>query len=765
MSSWKKSLRPVQIKSRDGGALGNNSNKKSSSRGASGVSGNSTESWLPEYYFGSPDRISRYRQYDYMDFDVDVNMALDKTTEFSTLLDETTGLPFVLDLESSITGADAEIISTMLRKWIRLNSLSSKIFDIFRSTLKYGDQIYIRDPETLELYWVDVANVSRTIVNEETKEVEYYCIRNLDFNLQSKVATQIADTLYSVMGNTPTMSPQANNTSSSYPNYSFTENTYNSVTGKTDDMREYPIPAKHVVHISMNNGTDTLWPFGRSVLDTVFKPFRQKELMEDAIIIYRVQRSPERYVFKIDTGDMNEKKSREYLNEVKKEMRQKRTPVIDNKNGSSVMDTIYNPISMTDDIFFGVGMDGRGSSVEVLPGGECLALDTEIRLLDGSRVTLQECINRYKQGEQLWTFSIDPATQVVVPAMVSWAGVTREDSEMIKLNFSDGTSVNVTTDHKFAIKGRGLVEAQHIREGDEFYHVDLESKEHNMYFNTQSGEWMKVSEMFDGFFEEYPLKLKYRELFRDTRIKKKQKRDKVTLVSTMELPNDMAGTLTIDGNEYYTDNHNFTLGNGVFTQNSTGSIDDLKFFSNRLMRSLRVPISYMSFLTEDGQTYTYNDGKTGVAYMEEFSFAEYCKRLQRQIIPVLDKEFKLFLKQNDINVDSSEFEIHFVNPQSFSEYRQIEVDTAQLGVFQSVADIPYMSNRYKMKRFLNMSEAEIKENERLWMEENKSKFNVKRREEEAELKDGGVMNPSETEIEDTEFDEDDMFNDGDEDEN
>lgn len=752
--SWRKHLKQVKINNRE-------KSPQSTTSGVHHASSHQNESWLPEYYYGSPDRFNRYRQYDYMDFDVDVNMALDKTAEFSTLLDETTDLPFILKVDSNVSTTDNTVLQEYLRKWVRKNDLSAKVFDMFRSTIKYGDQIYIRDPDTLKLYWVDVTNVVRTIVNIETKEIEYYCIRNLDLNLQAAIASRTNDQFFNVMGAPPT-----NVAGGTASKYSFDAAQYNvayDISNNSDQSNiEFPVGAEHVLHLSMNNGTDALWPFGRSVLDTVFKPFRQKELMEDAIIIYRVQRSPERYVFKIDTGDMNEKKSAAYIDQVKTEFRQKRKPVVSSQEGGSIMDTTYNPISMTDDFFFAQGMDGRGSSVEVLPGGECLALDTEIRLLDGSIATLQECIDRYENGEQLWTFSINPHTGVVIPALVSWAGITKEDAEMLQLEFSDGSTVNVTTNHKFPVKGRGEVEAQHINIGDEFYHVDIKSeKDHNQYYNDQNDSWMKVSDMFNGFFEEYPMNLQYRELLQDTRILPKKQRDSVTLKAVRQIPNDITGTLAIDSKEFFTDNHNFTLANGVFTQNSTGSIEDLKFFSNRLVRSLRVPISYMSFLTEDGQTLTYNDGKNGTAYMEEFSFSEYCKRLQRQIIAPLDTEFKLFLKRNGVQISSSDFELTFTPPQSFSEYRQIELDTAQLGVFQSIADVSYLSNRFKLKRFLNMTDTEIKENERLWAEENKANIDLKRRseDEDVSLKDGNVTEPSDMDIEDSETDEFDMMND------
>ena len=83
--------------------------------------------------------------------------------------------------------------------------------------------------------------------------------------------------------------------------------------------------------------------------------------------------------------------------------------------------------------------------------------------------------------------------------------------------------------------------------------------------------------------------------------------------------------------------------------NNLGEIDDLKYFNNKLLRGLRVPSSYLPTGPDDG-TAQYNDGKVGVAYIQEFQFAKYCERLQKQLIRQLDREFKLFLSYRGIDL-------------------------------------------------------------------------------------------------------------------
>jgi len=111
------------------------------------------------------------------------------------------------------------------------------------------------------------------------------------------------------------------------------------------------------------------------------------------------------------------------------------------------------------------------------------------------------------------------------------------------------------------------------------------------------------------------------------------------------------------------------------------------------------------------------DGKVGTAYIQELRFNEYCKRLQSMIVETFDLEFKLWLNSQGVNIDSGLFELKFNQPQNFAAYRQSELDTARAATFTQVVQIPHLSKRFAMKRFLGMTEEEIKENEALWREE------------------------------------------------
>jgi len=327
------------------------------------------QSNLPELYIGHPNRIERYNQYEQMDMDSEVNAALDIIAEFSTQINVDNNLPFDLHFHNKPTDNEIKIIKEQLEQWCNLNELNRRMFKIFRNVIKYGDQVFIRDPETFKLFWTEMNKVTKVIVNEsEGKEPEQYLIKDLNPNFQNLTATAIAAT------DTYTNHPQSGGPSGAYvqPN-----NSMGGGSRFTHAQNEAAINAEHIVHISLTEGLDVFWPFGNSVLENVFKVFKQKELLEDAIIIYRVQRAPERRIFKIDVGNMPSHMAMAFVERIKNEVHQRRIPT-STGGGTNMMDATYNPLSTNEDFFFPTTADGRGSSVETLPGGQNLGEITDL---------------------------------------------------------------------------------------------------------------------------------------------------------------------------------------------------------------------------------------------------------------------------------------------------------------------------------------------------------------------------------------------------
>jgi Bacteriophage T4-like portal protein (Gp20) len=324
---------------------------------------------LPEVYTGHPNRIERYNQYEMMDLDSEINACLDIISEFSTQKNDHNKTPFKFDFKEEPTPHEVELLVKQLQQWCKLNEFDTRIFKIFRNTIKYGDQVFVRDPENFKLYWVDMTKVIKVIVNEsEGKKPEQYVIKDININLQNLTVAQKTNTDFAANPATGLGGTGGGGTGGGYTVPAMPYNTTGSrfTLGQTESA----IDSKHIIHVSLTEGLDRFWPFGQSILENIFKVYKQKELLEDAVLIYRVQRAPERRMFKIDVGNMPSHLAMAFVERVKNEIHQRRIPSL--YGGQSVVDASYNPLSINEDYFFPVTAEGRGSSVEVLPGGQNL---------------------------------------------------------------------------------------------------------------------------------------------------------------------------------------------------------------------------------------------------------------------------------------------------------------------------------------------------------------------------------------------------------
>jgi hypothetical protein len=486
-----------------------------SGSGQTGPARTNYSSFLPDVYSGHPNRIERYGQYETMDMDSEVNAALDILAEFCTQENKENKTPFTIFFKSQATGSETKILKSYLQQWCELNQFDRRIFRIMRNVFKYGDAFFIRDPENFKLFHVDPAKVDKIIVNEsEGKQPEQYVVRDININFQHLSVSQKNP-------NAPTGQVDYTTTGGAYGR-GFVGSQPQQYGSRFDrQQNQTAIEADHVVHLSLSEGLDRNFPFGNSLLESIFKVYKQKELLEDAIIIYRVQRAPERRVFYIDVGNMPTHLAMSFVERVKNEIHQRRIPSATG-GGTNVIDSSFNPLSINEDYFFPQTAEGRGSKVDTLPGGTNL-----------------------------------------------------------------------------------------------------------------------------------------------------------------------------------------------------GEIDDLKYFTNKLFRGLRIPSSYLPTGADDSAA-QYNDGRVGTAYIQELRFNKYCERLQNLVAYIFDREFKMYINAKGVNIDNNLFDLLMNQPQNFASYRQSEMDNARVNTFASLQEVPYMSKRFALKRFLGLSQEELAENESLWREENSS---------------------------------------------
>jgi len=312
---------------------------------------------LHQVYRGRTDRLEKYRAFDWMEQDSDVSRSLDLIAEHCTETDHD-GRFFQFDwFTQEPTVELSDVLKAHLDQWSRTNKFKKHQFKVVRNTLKYGDWFMFRNPNTFELYDIHPMDVLGAIVDKNTLDILGWVVRNfrwniedLEINVDSK---EMRDNL-----------SQFNNTN----------------IGNQDNQQTRAIPAIHVLHFSLSEGklataslhgqadrNNNIWPFGNSWLSKAQKTFKQRELLEDAALINRVQRAPSRHVWYIDTGKMRHDRTKFVINNFKNELNQKRIPqFIGNEN--KTVDSVYNPISQLEDYYIPISMDARGSKVEQLEG-------------------------------------------------------------------------------------------------------------------------------------------------------------------------------------------------------------------------------------------------------------------------------------------------------------------------------------------------------------------------------------------------------------
>jgi len=472
MAGWRKYFTPVNVDNMSG------STSPLNGRGRPGPARTNYSSYLPDVYAGSPNRVERYMQYDTMDMDSEVNAALDILAEFCTQKDKENRTPFQTFFKGSPTSTEVKLLKDALQKWAKEQQFETRIFRIFRNAMKYGDCFFIRDPQTQKWLYVDPTKVSKIIVNESTGKVpEQYGIKDINFNFVNLVATTPHGT-----ANTSPSGTSSYSTGGGFGRGMVGDVARSNGTRFSNAQNEITVDAKHVVHISLSEGLDRNYPFGNSILESVFKVYKQKELLEDAIIIYRIQRAPERRIFYVDVGNMPAHMAMSFVERVKNEIQQRRIPS-STGGGNNVIDASYNPL--------------------------CLDLNTGIPLLDGRTVELQELITEFENGKENWAYSCDPVTGRIVPGVINWAGITRKNAEVIKLTFDNGKELICTPDHKIPVFGKGFVEAKDLTEQDSLIafntqqsKISSSSNEYQQVWDHETKSWIWTHRLVGEFFRQ-----------------------------------------------------------------------------------------------------------------------------------------------------------------------------------------------------------------------------------------------------------------------
>jgi hypothetical protein len=124
-------------------------------------------------------------------------------------------------------------------------------------------------------------------------------------------------------------------------------------------------------------GNDAFLPYGSSVLESARRIWRQLILIEDAMLVYRVIRAPERRVFYIDVGNVAPEDVNDYLEQATSTL--KRSTVVDKTSGK--VDLRYNPLSVDEDYFIPVRGGDSGTKIDTLAGGQNTAAIEDVEYI------------------------------------------------------------------------------------------------------------------------------------------------------------------------------------------------------------------------------------------------------------------------------------------------------------------------------------------------------------------------------------------------
>ena len=136
---------------------------------------------------------------------------------------------------------------------------------------------------------------------------------------------------------------------------------------KVEDMQLIPMDRNQVTYI--NSG---IWNDNKTIrlpfLENARRAYRQLSLIEDAIVIYRLVRAPEKLVFNVDVGNMSPPKAEAYLRNLQQKYWSRHT--YDQDQNGTVMK--FSPQSMLDSFWFAKRAGSEGTSVNTLAGGQNL---------------------------------------------------------------------------------------------------------------------------------------------------------------------------------------------------------------------------------------------------------------------------------------------------------------------------------------------------------------------------------------------------------
>ena len=284
------------------------------------------------YY--EPNRLASYYDYESMEYTPEISAALDIYAEESTTPNEDGQILQIYSESKRIKSVLADLFNNTL-------DINTNLPMWTRNTCKYGDNfVYMRlDPEKGVIGCQQLPNI----------EIERF---------EQGLSTR----------NASVGVPQNN-----------TDDKGLRFTWKTQNMEFQPWEVAHFRLL----GDDRKLPYGTSMLEKSRRIWKQLLLSEDAMLIYRTSRAPERRIFKVYVGNMNDDDVEAYVQRVANKF--KREQIVDSKTGN--VDMRFNQMAVDQDYFIPVRDPAQPSPIDTLPGAQNLSEIADIEYIQKKLVT------------------------------------------------------------------------------------------------------------------------------------------------------------------------------------------------------------------------------------------------------------------------------------------------------------------------------------------------------------------------------------------
>jgi hypothetical protein len=268
-------------------------------------------------------RPTLYSEYDAMDTDAIIASALDIIADESTLKND---MGEVLQIRSS----DEDVQKILYNLFYDVLNIEFNLWPWIRNMCKYGD--FFLKLEIAEKYGVyNVIPYS-----------SYHMERQEGYDLKNPASVRFR------------FDPDGINASS----YGY----YN-VPNSADQGRDIYFDNYEIAHFRLLTDTNFL-PYGRSYLEPGRKLFKQYTLMEDAMLIHRIVRAPEKRIFYVNVGNIAPTEVENFMQKTISKM--KRTPYIDQQTGEYNLK--YNMQNLLEDFYIPMRGNDTSTKIDTLPG-------------------------------------------------------------------------------------------------------------------------------------------------------------------------------------------------------------------------------------------------------------------------------------------------------------------------------------------------------------------------------------------------------------